>query len=74
MLNNLYNYQTQGVYIISGNDYVKFMTEQVVTYIDMPSNERKERRSQQKSTQSMYANRWLGVLPFMLRTFLKRTD
>lgn len=42
--------------------------------MDTPSNERKERRTKQKGIQSMYANRWLGVLPFVLRVFLKRTD
>lgn len=48
------------------------MTEQVVAYIDLPADEKKKRKSAQKNTDSMYVNRWLGVLPFALRLVLKR--
>ncbi|OZU89974.1 YqzE family protein [Virgibacillus indicus] len=57
---------------MSGNDYIKFMTEQVVTYIDLPSNERKKRREQQKENQQAYTNRWLGVLPFATKIFIRK--
>lgn len=57
---------------MSGNDYIKFMTEQVVTYIDLPSNERKKRREQQKEERQTYTNRWLGVLPFAVKIFIRK--
>ncbi|PAV29124.1 YqzE family protein [Virgibacillus profundi] len=61
---------------MSGNDYIKFMTEQVVAYIDLPSDERDERRKrkeEQKEEQRIYTNKWLGVLPFAFRIFIKKT-
>ncbi|WP_338062626.1 YqzE family protein [Virgibacillus halotolerans] len=58
--------------IISGNDYLKFVTEQVVTYIDMPPDERKKRKTKQKDTQGMYVNRWFGVLPFVFKIFFRK--
>lgn len=59
---------------ISGNDYVKFMTEQVVTYIDLPSEERKKRKVAQKKTPATYSNRWLGILPFAIKTIWKKAE
>ncbi|WP_373892758.1 YqzE family protein [Virgibacillus natechei] len=59
---------------ISGNDYVKFMTEQVVTYIDLPSEERKKRKVEQKNPPATYSNRWLGILPFALKTIWKKAE
>lgn len=48
------------------------MTEQVVTYMDMPQEERKERKAKQKDTHGVYANRWFGVLPFLFKIFVKK--
>jgi hypothetical protein len=62
------------VIIISGNDYLKFMTEQVVSYIDLPAEERKKRKNEQKNSHQSYTNRWLGILPFAFRILIKRTE
>ncbi|MBM7597977.1 hypothetical protein JOC34_000334 [Virgibacillus halotolerans] len=51
---------------------MKFVTEQVVTYIDMPPDERKKRKTKQKDTQGMYVNRWFGVLPFVFKIFFRK--
>ncbi|WP_240452288.1 YqzE family protein [Virgibacillus sp. YIM 98842] len=50
------------------------MTEQVVSYIDLPSEERKRRKEEQKNSHLSYTNRWLGVLPFAFRMMFRRTD
>lgn len=57
---------------MSGNDYIKFMTEQVVTYIDLPSDERKKRKEQHREKKQTYTNRWLGVLPFAVKILLRK--
>lgn len=57
---------------MSGNDYLKFMTEQVVSYIDLPAEERKKRKKKEKSSKPAYSSRWLGVLPFALKVFLRK--
>ncbi|WP_461180557.1 YqzE family protein [Virgibacillus kimchii] len=59
---------------ISANDYLKFMTEQVISYIDLPSEERKRRKKEQKNNHRLYSNRWLGILPFAFRIWIRRTD
>lgn len=58
---------------MSGNEYVKFMTEQVTTYIDTPAEEKKLRKSQNKTEPPVCSSRWLGVLPFAFKLFLKKT-
>ncbi|WP_239984575.1 YqzE family protein [Lentibacillus sediminis] len=60
--------------MISGNEYVRFVTEQVMTYIHLPSEERKNRRQEQKNKRPVYANKWLGVLPFAFRTYWKKAE
>ncbi|WP_084157529.1 YqzE family protein [Oceanobacillus manasiensis] len=57
---------------MSGNDYLKFVTEQVVAYIDLPPEERKKRKKQEKTPNQLYSSRWLGVLPFALKTFMRK--
>ncbi|WP_085991917.1 YqzE family protein [Oceanobacillus senegalensis] len=58
---------------MSGNDYIKFVTEQVVSYLDLPVEERKKRKSQQKEETSI-SNRWFGVLPFVLKSLRKKAE
>ncbi|WP_461177624.1 YqzE family protein [Virgibacillus ainsalahensis] len=64
---------SEGVRIISGNDYIKFITQQLVTYIDLPPTERKKRKAE-KNKYPTYTNRWFGVLPFALRTIRKKAE
>ncbi|APC48312.1 YqzE family protein [Virgibacillus halodenitrificans] len=56
---------------MSGNDYLKFMTEQIVSYIDLPPEERKKKHNEKKSNK-IVANRWFGILPFAYRTWRKK--
>jgi YqzE-like protein len=64
------------VIAIKGNDYVKFMTQQVVSYIDLPKEERKKRRTDSKAQKHhlTIGNRWFGVLPVAIRCFFKKAD
>ncbi|MFD1850613.1 YqzE family protein [Oceanobacillus bengalensis] len=58
---------------MSGNDYIKFMTEQFVTYLDRPREERKKRKLEQKVSYGV-SNYWLGVLPFVLKSIRKKAE
>nr|WP_245347742.1 YqzE family protein [Oceanobacillus polygoni] len=60
--------------MMSGNDYLKFMTEQVVSYLDLPSEERKKRKEAHKQQDSFYATRWLGMLPFTLKIMFQKEN
>ncbi|RKQ37778.1 YqzE family protein [Oceanobacillus halophilus] len=57
---------------MSGNDYIKFVTEQVVSYLDQPAEERKKRKNNPKTTG--LSNRWFGVLPFVLKSIRKKAE
>jgi YqzE-like protein len=60
------------------NDYVKYMTQQFVTYIDSPKEERKQKREMKKSEKEAFVNRWFGVLPLgvslMYRRYKEKKD
>jgi hypothetical protein len=62
--------------MISGNDYLKFVTEQVVTYMDTPPDKRKEKKEsrerQKKDANGIYATRWFGVLPFVFKILFRK--
>ena len=62
------------VVVMSGNDYLKFMTEQVVSYIDLPSEERKKRKEAQRKQNSFYTTRWFGMLPFTLKIMFQKEN
>ncbi|MFD1038469.1 YqzE family protein [Virgibacillus byunsanensis] len=59
---------------ISGNDYVKYVTETFVSYIDLPSEEKKVRKRNKRSSSLVWSNRWLGVLPFALKYYRKKLE
>ncbi|ALC81604.1 MULTISPECIES: YqzE family protein [Bacillus] len=54
------------------NDYVKYMTEQLVKYMDMPENERKEWRQERKSPKPPRSVRWFGMFPIAIKMFFQR--
>ncbi|MBU8571462.1 YqzE family protein [Bacillus subtilis] len=54
------------------NDYVKYMTQQFVKYIDTPRDERKERKEVRKETKTPVFQQWFGILPYGFRLWLKR--
>ncbi|QOR65501.1 YqzE family protein [Cytobacillus suaedae] len=57
---------------MSPNDYVKFMTQQIVSYIDKPKNIRKETRQLRKSERSPFMDQWFGVIPFAFKLLMKK--
>jgi YqzE-like protein len=60
------------VFVLSTNDYVKYMTQQLVRYMDTPKEERKAKKSIRKTERSPFANRWFGILPFAVMFFIKK--
>ncbi|GGA68286.1 YqzE family protein [Ornithinibacillus halotolerans] len=64
------------VITIKGNDYVKYMTEQVVSYIDQPKEVRKQKRLEQKANSQMLpiGNKWFGALPFAIKSMFKKVE
>ncbi|MBU9724190.1 MULTISPECIES: YqzE family protein [Bacillaceae] len=46
------------------NDYVKFMTQQFVTYAQQPKEERRAKREEKKAYRAPRSYRLFGLIPF----------
>jgi len=61
-----------GASFMSTNNYLKFLTEEIVRYFNHPKDERKKKRKDERQTKAFYMNRWFGLLPFSFRLFIKK--
>ncbi|WP_026569964.1 MULTISPECIES: YqzE family protein [Sediminibacillus] len=57
---------------MSGNDYVKFMTQEIVKYMDTPHDQRKKQKRLSKREHNEVSDHWLGLLPFAFRLLMKK--
>ncbi len=53
------------------NDYVKYITQTVVQYVDQPRNERKKLRQEKKEQRASFMFRWFGIVPFVFMLQLR---
>ncbi|WP_028399183.1 YqzE family protein [Ectobacillus panaciterrae] len=58
---------------MSTNDYVKFVTQQFVTYMDSPKQDRKQKRQQRRSEREPFLSRWFGVLPLSIALLYRKS-
>ncbi|HLR62420.1 MAG TPA: YqzE family protein [Lentibacillus sp.] len=68
------NNQNRKVSVMPLNDYIKYLTQQITSYIDTPAKEKKEQKVKNKDESPVYLNRWLGVLPFAFKVAKKKTN
>ncbi|MCZ0754644.1 YqzE family protein [Anoxybacillus sp. J5B_2022] len=54
------------------NDYMKFVTEQFVRYMDQPKEERKKLREKRKQEKPPFLYHWFGMIPFSLKLLFRR--
>ncbi|MFK7693107.1 YqzE family protein [Paenibacillus sp. HJGM_3] len=52
---------------IKSEEWIKYITEQVVTYIETPADVRKEQRQNQKIRREPWSIRWFGMIPLALQ-------
>ncbi|WP_070120690.1 YqzE family protein [Bacillus marinisedimentorum] len=57
---------------MAGNDYIRHMTQQVVSYLDKPKDQRKELRKTRKTGKQAFMTKWFGVLPFALSMLFRK--
>lgn len=57
---------------MSTNDYVKFVTQQFVRYIDQPKEERIQQRRKRKEERDSFVHRWFGVIPFAIMMWYRK--
>lgn len=56
---------------MSFNDYVRFLTEQFVTYIDQPKEKREERKRMKKQLRQPVQNQLFGLIPTAISFFIR---
>lgn len=59
---------------ISGQEYVQYLTEQLVEYIDTPAEERKQAKKRAKAQKEQWLPRWFGVWGVSLLLWLKKKN
>lgn len=59
---------------MSGNDYLKYLTGEITAYLDMSTDEKRERRKKHKKPQVPLSNRWLGMVPFAMKMLWKKAN
>ncbi|MBO9129672.1 YqzE family protein [Bacillus sp. 165] len=57
---------------MSTNDYVKFVTQQFVTYMDSPKADRQQKRAQKRMEKEPFLVRWFGVLPLSVALYYRK--
>ncbi len=55
-----------------GKELVKFITEQVVTYIETPREARKLAKISSKEQRENWRTRWFGMLPLSIHMYVKQ--
>ncbi|MEK4824986.1 YqzE family protein [Niallia sp. FSL W8-0951] len=56
------------------NDYVKYLTQTFVQYMDQPKEERKKLRAERKGLKEPFMLRWFGILPYLILFSIKRRN
>ncbi|ASK63210.1 YqzE family protein [Virgibacillus phasianinus] len=59
---------------MSGNDYIKYITGQIIAYLDLSTDEKKARRKEHKTSKHSFSNRWLGMVPFAMKMLWKKAN
>lgn len=57
---------------MSGNDYVKFVTQELVRYIEKPKEERVMIRKERKSSRPPLLFRMFGMIPVSIKMLMKK--
>lgn len=52
-----------------GSEWVKYVTERVVTYIETPKEERKQSRQEAKQLREPWLTRWFGLAPLGVKVW-----
>lgn len=52
------------------------MTQQVVSYMDLPKEERLQRKLDQKAQKQypVLGNKWFGILPYAIKSIFRRAE
>jgi hypothetical protein len=58
--------------VVKGDELVKFITEQVVTYIETPKEVRRQAKEISKEYKESWKVHWFGMLPFAISMMVRQ--
>ena len=56
---------------MSTNDYVRFVTQEFVSYMDAPKEASKTKKEQRRAEKEPFMNKWFGVMPLSVALFYR---
>ncbi|QKE71535.1 YqzE family protein [Arthrobacter citreus] len=54
------------------NDYVKYMTEQFINYIDQPKEKRDSMKQEREDLKTPFSTNMFGMLPLSIALYMKK--
>lgn len=54
---------------MSSQDYIKYLVQQAVQYMDTPKDQRRERRRERRDNRLSWSQQWFGMVPFGIKMF-----
>ncbi|WP_445490479.1 YqzE family protein [Niallia sp. 03133] len=54
------------------NDYVKYLTQTFVQYMDQPKEQRKKLKAERRDNKEPFMLRWFGILPYVIAASVKK--
>ncbi|GGE23067.1 hypothetical protein GCM10011571_26420 [Marinithermofilum abyssi] len=57
---------------MSSQDFLKYLVQEMVKYMETPKAERKEARLSRKQVRPGWKQHWFGMIPFSLHMYAKR--
>lgn len=54
------------------NDYIKYMTQTIVRYMDQPKEERMRIKQERRQAKASFWYRWFGILPYIFYSEVKK--
>lgn len=55
---------------IKSDELIKYITEQVVTYMETPAEIRKEQRKSLQSQKEAWSSKWFGMVPIAIQMWM----
>lgn len=63
-MEKLFPRKRKGKMNVDTNDYVKYLTETLLGYLEAPKEERKKRKRERKMAKDPFLYRWFGIVPY----------
>lgn len=54
------------------DELVQYITERIVSYYNVPKDERKQQREQAKHVREDWRSRWFGMVPFAVGMWIEK--